>query len=242
MSQVETNPVVSPTITVNNPNQIMQVKPAVQITNFSFEGIPMVRTQRPPFTLDQMDWIKLAEKNKYIATFTWNLVNTGNIYVLELTPAFIRTLIPTGFTQNTFFDYDTVMFSIKSSANAFYQGYSLVCYDPAPFPTYNEDILGRQRTPNDYWQYQNVKLSPKTSGEINFTIPLIYLLDKFKNNHNQPDQASLDNYMGGYSLGRIIVHVLAPLATTSAITSQKYTISGQVLDLRTSGTIVSALS
>lgn len=242
MSQVETNPVVNPTVTVTNPNQIMQVKPTVQITNFSFEGTPMVRTQRPPFSLDQMDWLTLAEKNKYIASFTWNISSTGIIYTLELTPAVIRSLIPTGFTQNTFFDYDTVMFSIKSSANAFYQGYALVCFDPAPDPLYNENILGNARTIKDFWQYQNVKLSPKTSGEINFTIPLIYLLDKFKNPHGSLNQAALDAYMNGYSLGRILVYVMAPLATTSAITTQRYTISGQVLDLSTSGTIVTGLT
>lgn len=240
MSQVETNPIVNPTITVSNPNQIMQVKPAVQITNFLFEDASMVRQQRSPFSLDQMDWLSLANKNKFIAPIPWAVAATGDIYTLELTPNFISTLIPTGKTQNTFFDYDTVLFSLKSTANAFYQGYALVCFDPSPTPDFYGSVLGFTKSNIDYWQLQNVKLSPKTSGEINFTIPLNYLLDKFKNNHGVTDQAALDAYMGTYSLGRIIIRVLAPLATTSPNTTLVYTLSGQVVDLRTSGTIVVA--
>jgi len=240
MSQVETNPVLNPTTLVTNPNQIMQVKPAVQITNFSFEGSPMVRIQRPSFSLDQMSWLTLANKNKYIDTFTWNVSDSGTIYTLELTPNFINTLIPTGKTQNTFFDYDTVLFSIKSTANAFYQGYALICFDPAPTSNYNSTVFGKTRTQADYWQYQNVKLSPKTTGEINFTIPLIYLLDKFRNVHAALNQGQLEDYMTSYSLGRIIVQVYAPLATNSSITNQRYTISGQVMDLATSGIRVAA--
>jgi len=46
--------------------------------------------------------------------------------------------------------------------------------------------------------------------------------------------------MDEYSLGRIIVVPIVPLSTTSEITTLRYTVSAQVVNLSTIGTIVLA--
>lgn len=239
MSELETNPLNNTTIQVENPNQIMVVKPTVQITNFSYDGSDRISVPRP-FSLNQLDWIQIAAKNKYFDSFDWNVGDVGIIRRITITPQFIRTnLIPLGTNFNTWFDYKNVLMSIKSAANPYYAGLLMVSF----LSSWNVDPTNVKSAKvlsiRDLFQVPHVFISPKTSGEVNFLVPLNYPFEAFR---NKPQgfgsaQTELELFMDNYVFGHIIISVLSPLATTSSKMKLTYTFSGQVLDLSTSGAI-----
>jgi hypothetical protein len=239
MSQTETNPLNNPTIRVKNPTQIMDILPTAQSTNFLMDDSVYLRMRENPITIEQLDWVKLAKKNKYLANLNWATSSTGTIYTQLITPSFVNTLIPVGLDINTFINYDSLLLSLKNANNPFYAGLLLVTFDNAPSSTYYGDIFGITLNARDMWQFSHIYISPKTDGESNILIPINYPFAYFKNPRTglppNDTQLALNNWLTNYGFGCLRVFVLSPLVTTSTILTQSVTISGQVLDLSTGG-------
>jgi len=239
MSQTETNPLNNPTIRVRNPTQIMDVLPTAQSTNFLMDDSNYMRLGENPITIEQLDWVKLAKKNKYLANLNWSTSSTGMIYTQLITPSFVNNLIPVGLDINTFINYDNLLLSLKNANNPFYAGLGLLAFDNAPSTTYYSDIFGITLNARDMWQFSHIFISPKTDGESNMLIPINYPFAYFKNPRvglaPTDKQLALNDWLTNYGFGCLRFFVLAPLVTTSTILTQSITISGQVLDLTTGG-------
>lgn len=237
MSQLETNPLNTPTQLVVNPNQVMAVNPTANVTNFQWEDQLMIRYNKAQQQIQQLDWVKLANKNKFFDSFTWTIGATGNIWTKEITPRELLKLIPVGKNNNSFVDFNAVLFSLKNANNPFYAGYAVLYFDPAPTPDYYQNMIqGFTKTLANIWQFQTVPLSPKTADEVNFTIPLIYPFEKMRTHRfGSTEPYPITDYLLDYPLGRLAVDVFSPLASTSPIVDLEYTLSAQILDLEITG-------
>jgi hypothetical protein len=239
MSQTETNPLNNPTIRVKNPTQVMDVLPTAQSTNFLMDDSVYLRMRENPITIEQLDWVKLARKNKFFANLDWATSSAGMIYTLLFTPTVVNSLIPVGLDINTFINYDNLLLSLKNANNPFYAGLLLVAFDNAPTTTYYTDIFGITLNARDMWQFSHIYVSPKTDGESNMLIPINYPFAYFKNPRASlpvaDRQRALNDWVTDYGFGCLRIFVLSPLVTTSTILTQSITISGQVLDLSTGG-------
>jgi len=236
MSQIETNPLLNPTHTVQLPMQALEVKPTTQSTNFRVDPSTFVRDSSTTFSDEQMSWLKFASKNKFIATATWPLTTIGPWYTQSLNFNLIKTLIPVGLNFQTFFNLNTLLISIKPTSNAFFQGYSKIFFVPTSTTYYSDlfdiSVIGSLER---LWQLESVNISPKTSDEINIEIPINFPLNFFKV-IDDPVNTNMDSYMSNYSFGHLIFYAVSPLATTSSLTNLKFNISAQVTDLASAGT------
>lgn len=236
MSQIETNPLLNPTHTVQLPMQNMQVKPTAQYTDFRNDPSFYVRNPSTTFSDEQMSFLKFSSKNKYLATATWPLSTVGQWYTLKLDFETIKQLIPVGLSFQSFMNLNRVMFSIKPTSNAYFQGYTKVFFLPTPINYYN--VLFGIASPlplERLWQLESVNISPKTSDEINFEVPVNFPLEFFKV-LSDPVNQDLSTYTSNYEWGNLIFYAISPLNTTSSLTNLKFTISAQILDLSTAGT------
>ena len=239
MSQTETNPLNNPTIRVKNPTQVMDILPTAQSTNFLMDDSVYLRMGENPITIQQLDWVKLAQKNKYIFNVNWTTTSTGIISTTLITPQYLNSLIPVGLDFNTYINYDNVLFSVKNANNPFYAGLILLAFDNAPTISYYSDIFGLTLNARDIWQLSHVYISPKTDGETNVMIPINYPFAYMKNPRSglSPNdrEFALNSYLSNYGFGVLRFFVLSQLDTTSPVLNQNLTVSGQVLDLSTGG-------
>jgi len=253
MSQLETNPLTNPTILETHPTQQMLVKPPAQIMDLRSTSLFFVRNQTTQFTMEQLDWIKLAMKNKYISTFIWHVSSGNSWFEKEFTIADLIPLIPIGLKFTSFKNFNTVLFSIKPTSNAFFAGLTMLCWDPAPTPSYYADIwnIDLTLTPDmgthRKFQFNKMMISPKTADEFQFIIGINSPFNFFKTKHvstgGNPILPRLDllaDYHDRYPLGRIRSGVLSQLNTTSPLTSLSFSLSGQILDLATAGLFINA--
>lgn len=235
MSQIETNPINTPTIKVENPTQVMHVKSPVQISNFHFDPLGLIRSQNSKFSIEQLDWQKLAQKNKYYTTYIWTLNSLDSWILQRIDWDFVKRFIPVGMRFNSFSNFNNFLISIKPTNNAFFKGLTMMTFDPAPSSTfysdiYEIDINSRERQ----YQLSKIAISPKTSGEINVLIPINFPFEFFKNNVTATP-GNVGDVLSNYPFGYLRSFVLSPLGTTSALTELAYTASAQVLDLQTAG-------
>lgn len=229
MSQIETNPLVNPTIVTRNPNQIIETLPAVQISDFSIYN-PFNR-HVSSFAIPQTNWISIAATEKYYDSLVWNVGSTGSIKTLELNWTNLKKLMPIGPDFNSFANLDTILFNIKKTDNPFYQGVMVIAFDPSPSPTYYKDFFNTTVILNHIWQLQKVFLNPKTSGDILLQIPINLPFEFLKIGSVD----LLEGYLADYSFGRLIFYVQDPLNTMSPTTSLSYPIRAQLLNAATSG-------
>jgi len=237
MSQLETNPLDNPTVRVELPTQIMQVKPAVQTTDFQFLGSPLLRQPSSNFSMQQLDWIQIAKKNKLIDTYTWNISSSDPWLTLHIDFAFIRKIIPIGLSFNAYANLTHLLISLKPTNNPFFRGLSILTFIPHPVFNYHNKLFGYPLTNHlpHLSQFQRVVISPKTSGEINMLIPLNFPFNFWKTELGSASNNRVANYMLTYQFGSLFTGVYSTLETTGTLTSLDYTLSAQVLDLSTAG-------
>lgn len=238
MSQIATAPETNPTEVVNSFHQVLNVKPSVEIIDFGADDMSDMPI-RNSFVMSQPDWVKLASKNKYIEKFTWNLTDTGIIWSKDWTYDTLAPLIPSGIIENSYVKFSKVLISIKPTNNAFLKGMTYIsCYNGPPLYS---SVTGTAVTTDNrvFYQLKHAPLSPQSSNEINFMLPINYPFEMFKtpiltvSTTNYSDK--LAQYTRSYPLCSTYARVFDQLSTTSAVTSLDFTVSGQILDLELNG-------
>lgn len=234
MSQIETNPLNNPTIHISNPTQEMEVKPAT--ISDTTTDMPMLR-DIVPFSVQNLNFADIAMKNKFLYSFDWSVGQVGTISEVAFTWEYLKILAPVSRDKFNFSNFTALLISIKPTANAFYQGLSMVHFDPAPDSDYYNVIFGITKTTQSLLQLKNFPVSPKTSDEINLVIPINF---PFKFFYNDPSNAAsaFNTYLSDYVFGYLRFYNVSPLATTSPNLKLTYTVSGQLLDLTNAATFI----
>lgn len=232
MSQLETNPLANPTTVVTLPTQVMEVLPPTIMDTLDL--IPLNRNNSG-FSIQQLDWVQLAKKNKYLATFNWTRAGAFASWIsFNFTVNTIKRLSPVARQRMNYANASTLMISIKPTSNAFFQGYSNLYWDPAPTSDYYNDILGITINSELTAQFKCYPISPKTSDEINLLVPINFPFDYML--FSPGSSTTLTDYFDSYRFGSLRAVPFSPLATTSALVQLTYIMSGQVMDLKTAGT------
>jgi hypothetical protein len=242
MSQVETNPLLNPTITETKPTQILQTLPSGTVTDFKRDDKSLIRTQGKIFSSPQLDWVKLAQKNKWIFTYRWP-VNDSSIWMnYHVRIRDILNAVPIGTSFNAFGNFNTIKFSIKPTNNAYFKGCSILYWLPAPnsafFSTFYSIANGNL---SKLWQLPHALISPKTSEQIDIYIPFNYPFEFFRTQQlGNTLQSVLSTYQLDYTLGFIRARPIVNLETTGTLTGLDFNVSIEVLDFETAGTNVTA--
>ena len=229
MSQLETNPLVNSTIVTRNPNQIIETLPVVQVHDFSNYN-PLLR-HTSSFGIPQTDWVSIAATEKFYESLTWKVGDTGSIKSMEMTWNNLKKLMPIGTDFNSYVNLDTILFNIKKTDNAFYQGSLIIAFDPSPSSSFYSDFHKIDISLIHIWQLQHIFLNPKTSGDLIMSIPINLPFEFIKNGSS----SELESYMNDYSFGRLIFYVMDGLATQSTTLQLSYPIRAQLLNASTSG-------
>jgi len=242
MSQLETTPELNPTHLESHPTQQMLVKEPMIFIDLRSAPPQSLRGENSSFSVEQMDWVKIAQKNKYMHTYSWPVGSTVPWLEKEFRIEDILPLIPVGLKFNSYANFNAVLISIKPTNNAYFQGLTALCWDNAPSIQYYDNYLINVAASNARkFQFSKIMISPKDSGEINFLIPInfpfefIKLFNPSLLSPSGPRNIAMARYFYRYSLGRLRTAVLSQLATTSTLTQLTFTMSGQVLDLHTAG-------
>jgi hypothetical protein len=227
MSQVETSPVLNNTTVTNINNQSIDTLPASII--YGFGTISPLYNEMSSFTIPTSDWVQIAKMEKFFDSLTWSSTSTGIIKTIEINFSTLKKLVPAGQDLNTFLKYGSLMFSIKKTDNAYFQGQLMVAFDPSPDPDYFRYIFNKDDSPTlkHIWQLQHFMIQPKTSGDVNFTVPLNYVLNYVL---LQKD-AIMYTQTQDYNLGRILFQVVAPLESKNEVTSLTYPIRASMINL-----------
>lgn len=235
MAQLNTAPEINPTILDKLPNQLMLVKSPALETTFILDDVKKEQDTKT-FTIPQMDYVKLSFKNRVVANVPWNLTSVNLISQIPVDLAFVQSLLPIGRDFNSFVNFNTVRFSIKPTSTANMQGLMLVGWNNSA-----ADSLVKGRTPPIniayMWQLPNkFFISPNTSDEYNFDIPLNFPFNFFKWGVNSPGfSGSNHRYMNQYRFGILYFYVVVPLATKTSLTGLNYSVSAQLVDTQISG-------
>uniref|UniRef100_A0AAU8JNT8 Structural protein 1 n=1 Tax=Chipolycivirus sp. TaxID=2809300 RepID=A0AAU8JNT8_9VIRU len=229
MSQTETNPLFNPTMKVTHPKQQQQVM-IPRTIDFGI-GIE-AQTSTLNLNCNQMDWIKVSQKNKFIKSVVWNIDQVTPWFTQEINMSLILSLSQIGRDFQAYFSFDRVMISIQPTHQAFFQGNTKIAYDPSPDPNYYSVILGQGMTDAAFYQFQTVDFSPKSTQVYNFLCPMLTPF-AFLAISGGGINVRTENYLNGYSMGRLVSYIYSPLTTNGANTSIQYNVSGQVLGLKT---------
>lgn len=240
MSQLNTAPLINPTVPETHPNQQMLVKEPAIIRNFSID--PFKESQdNNYFSIPQMDWVKFSQKNKVVNIFNWTPVSPANLYRLTVDFSFVDSLIPVGKDFNSFYNFNSVTFSIKPTSNAFVQGLACLTWIPAPTAGASGDF--REVWGYDYytttklWQIpRKFFISPNNTDEYNFTVPVTLPFNFFKwGGELSSVSGALQEYLREYTFGTVSIDVVVPFSTKTDITNIPFVVSAQLTDLQTSG-------
>lgn len=240
MSQLNTAPLINPTVPEIHPNQQMLVKEPAIVRNFTIDDIKASQDNNY-FSIPQMDWIKFSQKNKVLAIFNWTAVTPSNLYRLNVDFSLVNSLIPVGQVFNSYYNFNTVTFSIKPTANAFVQGLACVTWIPAPtsIPAGDfRDVWGYDYyTTTKLWQIpRKFFISPNNTDEYNFTVPVTLPFNFFKwGGEGSSVSGGLQSYFNEYSFGTISIDIVVPFSTKTDIVSIPFVVSAQLTDLQTSG-------
>lgn len=239
MSLLSTAPETNPTILETHPTQVMRVKPSVEIIDFTFDDISTV-VDTKTFQIEQLDWLKLSQKNKFIQFYTWPIDVSTTWMTIDFNRAFIDQLMPVGQAFNSFSKFTKVLISIKPTSNSLMQGLSVISYQPVPVGNflnvaYNYNLTAN---PERIFQIPGKKfVSPNNSNELNFLVPINFPFEFFRWSAGSGGTPSdfQENYIGSYQFGTLTIQNLIPLTTKSALTGLVYSVSAQVIDLQTAG-------
>jgi len=229
MSQLETNPLFNTTKTTRKPKQQQETKPPI-VTDFGI-GIE-AQSNSLNLNCNQMDWIKVSEKNKYLKSVSWNIDSTTQWFTQEIDVPLILSLAQIGRQYQAYFSFDRVKISIQPTHQAFFQGNTKIAYDPSPAADYYDLILGVPDSDAAFYQLQTVDFSPKTIQSYDFLCPMLApfaFLATLGNGINAPTE----NYLNSYKMGRLVSRVYSSLTTKGTNTSIQYHVSGELLGLKT---------
>jgi len=238
MSSNQSDPINNPTQIVTLPKQIMSVKPAARIMDYMHLAI----NQSVAFNTNQMDWIAIAKKNKFVKELIWTVGSTSDWIYQELTPNMILQYAQIAKNYQLFFNCNAILVTIQPTNNTFMQGMTKVAFDPAP-PNYYRIALGNPTADipvHAFQQFETFEISPKTSDTYNMVIPINIPFPYITTNYEgggvlESEIMRIFDYIADYPLGVIRSKVFAPLETKSPITELRFNMSLQLLDLRTDG-------
>lgn len=238
MSQLNTAPLINPTITETHPNQKMLVKAPAIVHNFCIDDVKMSNDNNY-FSITQMDYIKFGQKNKVIQSFQWSSGGPRNLFRLPVDAGLVSSLLPVGELFNTYYNFNSITFSIKPTSNAFVQGLAMVTYINTAYQDGMEmwgigDIYASDRR---LWQIpKKFFISPNSSDEYNFTVPINMPFNFLKWGGTNISHTGVIAYnMGDYRYGFIDITQIVPFETKTDITKIDYVISAQLTDISTSG-------
>lgn len=232
MSQTETNPLFNPTITQYAPKQQQQqMQPFV--TDFGI-GIGS-QTDSLTLNCNQMDWIKISQKNKYLKTVSWLIDSSVAWFSQEIDLTLILSLSQVGKDYQVYFSFDRLLISIQPTHQAFFQGNTKIAYDPSPSNTYYTTVLGAGFDQAAFYQFQTVDFSPKSTQAYNFLLPMLAPFAYLSNSRNPSFNSATENYLNNYNMGRLLSSVFSQLTTKGVNTSIQYNVSAQILGLKTEG-------
>lgn len=232
MSQTETNPNFNPTTTVTLPKQQQQImEPKVIDFTQQMHG----QDNNLKLNCQQIDWIKLASKNKFIDKAVWNIDDDNSWYRKEIDPGFLKSLMQIGRDYQTFYSFDKVMISLQPTHQAFFQGNTKFAFDPSPSPSYYSDVLGYTLTLESFYQFQTVDFSPKSTQSYNFLFPMNMPFAFLQLPSDAQFNGNTETYLDNYNMGRLRSAVFSTLTTKGTATSISYHVSGQIINLKTEG-------
>lgn len=239
MSMINTAPELIPTIPEKHYNQDMQVKPSVVITDFTQDTLEEAGFQRQ-FQVSQADWIKLSAKNKYLGNFDWVVSSTAGPASIEINYDYFQQLIPVGLPISSFLKMKALLLSIKPTSNSLYQGLMDVAFIANPYALFTNQYHGisYSTTLETWWILNRVQITPNNTDEINLILPINFPFEVMKIPTATPLNtyaSKLGEYHRSYTSGTLAFRVVVPLDSTSPLTALNYTISGQIIDLETSG-------
>jgi hypothetical protein len=192
--------------------------------------------------MNQLDWVKLAQKNKYLGTYRWTTTSNAEWMNFVLSLSTVERLIPIGKDFNSFMNFSHLMFSLKPTTNAMMAGLTKIFFDNSPRDdflnlTYGIDFSNNTNLHRIYQYPGEAYISPNNSNEINFLIPLNFPFLKFKWGAVVAgnSDAAMSRYHREYVFGILKTAVISQLVTKTSLTEITYTLSGQFLDLSTSG-------
>lgn len=235
MSQLNTAPLINPTVIEEHPNQQMLVKEIALIRNFCIDDVKMSQDNNY-FSIPQMDWLKFSQKNKIVGNFSWT-AGSSNLIRINVGSGLVDSLLPVGKDFNSYYNFNSITFSIKPTANAFVQGLAAVTWLNEADPL-NMNVWGFQvYTTRKLWQIpRKFFISPNNTDEYNFTVPLNMPFNFLKWGGLGSNVAgALATYMLNYFYGTLSIDVIVPFATKTDITSIPYVITAQLTDIQTSG-------
>lgn len=236
MSQLNTAPLINPTIVETHPNQQMLVKAPAVVRNFCIDDVKM-SVDNNFFNIPQMDWLKFSQKNKLVGSFVWNASSASNLFRQDINTVFVDQLLPVGKAFNSFYNFNSVTFSIKPTANAFVQGLAVVTFLNSPVDdlsaVWGVDMYATRRI----WQIpQKFFISPNNTDEYNFSVPINIPYNFLKWGGAGSDVASaLHTFTEDYLFGVLSVDIIVPFLTKTDIVNIPYVISAQLTDISTSG-------
>jgi hypothetical protein len=235
MSQIETNPLTTPTLQEHLPKQVLNTKPSLGIINF-IEGLN-IHDKSTEINYDQMDWIKISAKNKYVDSPLWNINTSTSWYTKEINPAFIFSLMQVGRSVQTFASYEALLMSIQPTIHAFFQGLTKFAFDPAPTSDFYSRIYGNTIDDAAFAQFMTFDMTPKTRDKRDMIIPMLTPFAYIARNPLGVDDGNryAEEYLYKYPMGRIRTRVYSPLTTKGTNVSVQFHVSAQIINLKTEG-------
>lgn len=220
MSWLETTPKLTPTEQVAKPLQKLFGLPDAQQRNF---GDLPANFMRPTHgtKVTQLKFSDIPLKERFVETIEWPIGTTNPVlWYKEINMSFLSSFMERTLDTFMLMDIDEITFTIRTNANAAYQGLMWLIWEPTPSSNWFHDIYDYSISLAEKSQLQRLEITPNTSGEYSFTIPIIYPFDMFLN-PNLPTNAASDsyiammNYTKNYTFGRIYLQNIISLESSN---------------------------
>ncbi|AXV43874.1 hypothetical protein 1 [Yongsan picorna-like virus 3] len=222
MSYLKTTEEINTTYLVGHPTQEVETKDenmpilmTAPISSYLARGAPGYQ---------QFGWVEYAAKEKDFATIEWPLTETNDIYLQIIKMSLFDHLFPIVNKAQLLFTFDYLVCKIMPTTNANFQGLARICYYPFPddqFEKRNNITLKEPATR----RVVSLDLTPTDTMPYIMKIPNNLPLHWYKIG---------DSYLMNYMLGKIVIQVISPLATKSALTKLTYTVRYYFEGFRTS--------
>jgi len=240
---METNPKITTTERDNKPLQENFGLSAAQTKAFLNVACDQVRPHHGTNT-KQLLFSEIPTKERFVEVFEWTTgqpINTV-LYTKNINFEFLSQFTERINDTFVYLDFTNLVFTIRATQNAAYQGEAWLYYDPTPYPDFLKEVYGLEPDIYARSQLDRITLNPTSSGEYTFTIPIIFPFDMFYNtkvngNYAYAEQQLLAKYLLNYSFGRIQIVSVAPLETKNPVkTALSYSIALSLTDVNYGGT------
>ena len=234
MSQLETAPINNPTNQQHLPKQVTNTKEKLV---FNFLDDATMHDKAIEANFDQMDWNKIALKNKFLIAPLWTINDLNSWFTQEINPELVFKFLQVSRNVQTFFKYDALLISVQPTIHGFFQGLTKFAYDPAPAADYYSRILGIDISDASYTQFKTFDMTPKTRDRRDMIIPMLtpFAFITRKPTGLDIGNSYTENYLHNYPMGRIRTRVYSQLTTKGTNVSVQMHFSAQVINLKTDG-------